>query len=163
MIDLPLIEATARAATPGPWRSDGCDVVNLTDGGKGYPLDTYEDSKDVIIGRCPDCGSGDVGASALNMAHIALCSPSTVLALVERVRELEARIALLEEALRQSCNCDDIAVTPPTDWGSKAPIPHHCDCPLFAFDLPDPVMAPTAHAEAVARIAELRALANEKA
>ncbi len=79
MIDLPLIEATARAATPGPWRSDGCDVVNLTDGGKGYPLDTYEDSKDVIIGRCPDCGSGDVGASV----RFGVCFP---LPLAERVR-----------------------------------------------------------------------------
>lgn len=56
-------------------------------------------------------------------------------------------------ALRRACECGDR--NPPTDWRSKARIPHHTDCPMFAIELPDASAAPAAHAAAVELRSEL--------
>lgn len=47
-LDLAKLRALAEAATPGPWKHYHGEVVQLTDAGKGYPLDYYQDSADVV-------------------------------------------------------------------------------------------------------------------
>jgi hypothetical protein len=69
-------------------------------------------------------------------------------ALVRRVRELEA-------GLRAACRCNEPDVNPPTDWKSKARIPHHTDCPMFPFEPPDEKIAPAAFTESQAALRSL--------
>lgn len=86
------LRALAEAATPGPWKTDGDDLVNLTDSGKGYPIDRYPDSVDIIIGQCPDCGDRGVGImQESNAAYIAAVHPGAVLALLDEIEQLRAR------------------------------------------------------------------------
>lgn len=77
-LDLDALEATARAATPGPWFARGLDdepTVNHefdTEGhGPGYGAHVYPDKPEDAV-------------------FIAAFDPPTVLALIERVREAEA-------------------------------------------------------------------------
>lgn len=63
--------------------------------------------------------------------------------------ELEETVAVLREALRQTCRCNDPEVCLPTDWESHVHIPHHCDCPLYPVELPHPVLAQAAYADAL--------------
>lgn len=58
--------------------------------------------------------------------------------------------AMLLEILKASCDCYSPDKTPPSDWTTGAPIPHHCDCPLYAIELPDAQDAPAARADAIA-------------
>ena len=67
-LDLDFIEATARAATPGRWHEfDGCVWTD--------------------VAECLHHGP----STAADREHVATMDPSTTLALVARVRELEAR------------------------------------------------------------------------
>ncbi len=76
----------AEAATPGPWAVKMGDIVQLTDAGKGYPLDMYPDSAD-IASRC-DCGNGGRIADN-NSAFIAAASPDRVIALLDEIERLQ--------------------------------------------------------------------------
>lgn len=71
-LDLDALEAVARAATPGPW--EFCDAH--------------------VIPRV-ECGSADIAEEVANLdnaVHISVFDPSTVLALIGRVREAEAEL-----------------------------------------------------------------------
>lgn len=72
-----------------------------------------------------------------------------------RIADLELENGLLRTVLRSACRCHEPDVNPPTDWKTRARIPHHCDCPLYVIDLPDAVTAPAAHADATVRRAAL--------
>lgn len=48
----------------------------------------------------------------------------------------KATALLAMAALRAACRCNEPEVNPPTDWQTKARIPHHCDCPMYAVELP---------------------------
>lgn len=70
----------------------------------------------------------------------------------ERREAAEKRATLLMAALRRECRCEDRHTGPlPADWGTNwtVRIPHHCDCPLYPFELPDPQRAPSAYADAI--------------
>lgn len=68
----------------------------------------------------------------------------------EIISALLARVHVLEAALAEACDCNSAEKNPPRDWTTNARIPHHCDCPMFPFELPDENAAPVAHAAAVA-------------
>lgn len=78
----------------------------------------------------------------------------------ERTRqrdEARALNALLRKALEAHCDCENPDNMPPTDWHSGAVTPHHVDCVLYPFDLPDPATAPSAYADAVGKRVTLEA------
>ena len=84
---------TMRRATERPWKSDGVDVFNLTDGaGQGFPLDRYPDSVDVVVGQCERCGTYEVGASPENLAAIA-CAVNNFEALMDECERLATCLA----------------------------------------------------------------------
>jgi len=93
-IDLDAIEAAAKAATPGPWSA-------MSWAGADWP------DRRTTVGST--CKGGTREAIAMNtryaarpredMAYIATMDPHTTLALVERVRELEAEVEGLRDAL----------------------------------------------------------------
>lgn len=88
-IDTKRLREIAQAATPGPWRLDGIDVVQLTDSGKGYPLDYYPDSAEIVNGQCSSCGDRNVAFSRLeDAAFIAAANPQTVVALLDEIERL---------------------------------------------------------------------------
>ena len=90
------LRALCEAATPGPWRYDG-EIRQLTDGGQGYPLDFYPDSKDVVCDG--DDGTGGVLRNE-NGEYIAAVSPAVVTALLDENARL--REALLEACIKGS-------------------------------------------------------------
>lgn len=115
-LNLDALEATARAATPGPWRWD----ENYGDpGDTGLAL--TNDARKEIVGaynyHCcafrdePNVGEGDA-------EHIATFDPPTVLALIARLREAEAR------AENGPCWDEGFTVTVPR--GECAPLPPLC-------------------------------------
>ncbi len=61
---------------------------------------------------------------------------------------------LLLAALKAACDCYE-RDTHPTDWNNRRRIPHHCDCPMYAVELPNAIDTPTAYADALARQKEL--------
>jgi hypothetical protein len=63
----------------------------------------------------------------------------------------KTELLLLRAVVRAACTCTSPDVNPPTDWKSKARIPHHCDCPLYPIELPDAATAPTAFEDALER------------
>lgn len=65
-----------------------------------------------------------------------------------RVRHLLDENKVLLGLVKRECRCDEVG-SPPTDWGNGNPIPHHCDCLLYAIELPDPDLTPVAYADAV--------------
>lgn len=74
--------------------------------------------------------------------------------MLSKFTKVDYAIALA--ALRRTCACNDPdRSNPPTDWQSKARIPHHVDCAMFALELPDEKTAPAAFKEAQAERAEL--------
>jgi hypothetical protein len=90
-VDLDKLEALAKAATAGPWRTDGRCIDQLTDSaGQGFPLDVYPDSVEVV--RAGDDGGipRDADASFIAAAH-----PEAVLELVAEVRRLRAEVAAM--------------------------------------------------------------------
>lgn len=78
-LDLAKLRALAEAATPGPWKHYHGEVVQLTDAGKGYPLDYYQDSADVV----GIDGDGDLRMSDPDGDFIAAANPKTVLSLID--------------------------------------------------------------------------------
>lgn len=71
--------------------------------------------------------------------------------LIDELENRRESLRIAMAALHDACVCDEPLVrNPPTDWKSKARIPHHTDCPLYAIELPDPGVAPMAYADAVA-------------
>lgn len=104
-IDLDRIEAVAKAAqerSPGPWRrqctqwrcdGDGCEHCEHCD----YIYDSAprpEDWEDEtwLGNRVLETDSGYYEPKGATAVHIETCSPDVVLALVQRVRELERRV-----------------------------------------------------------------------
>lgn len=76
-------------------------------------------------------------------------------AALEEIASLR-RYALVERdawmrMVRDLCRCSEPDRSPPTDWKSKARIPHHTDCAMYLFELPDPAVAPAAYADAMKR------------
>lgn len=71
------------------------------------------------------------------------------------LRQADTDLALAVAVLRLSCECHDHD-TPPTDWETGARIPHHCDCPMYPLERPDPEAAPAATADAEARYQQLK-------
>lgn len=120
--DLKPLRAITDASTPGPWRYDGVDIVQLTDSSKGYPLDYYSDSKDVAIGKCPTCGNTDVGIQRRDDAAFIAATRIVVPALIDEIelrREqvaplptLRAEITRLREALREALDIFDVTWCP---------------------------------------------------
>lgn len=88
--DFKRLRDLASAATPGPWKFDGIDIFQLTDAGKGYPLDRYEDSRDVAVGRCQTCGTRDDAIEDVDAAFIA-AARSAVPALLDEIERLHTR------------------------------------------------------------------------
>ena len=103
-IDLKAIEDSARAATPGPWGTEGRR-------GPGYIISH---------GVCPegDGPAGYVGVLdpmfyvagapsdfAANAAFFALCNPATVLALTARIAALEGALTDAVETARRYARC----------------------------------------------------------
>jgi len=88
-VDLDKLEALARAATSGPW----CLCI---EDGKCWGV--YQGSKDgdwssmVDAERIVETDSGVYPPDMPTAAYIAACSPSTILALIERLRRLESAI-----------------------------------------------------------------------
>lgn len=75
--DLDALERLARAATPGPWVSDGCDIKSPNEA-----LWIYDEG----------------GHSEGDARYIAAMNPETTLALIARVRELEGALRRIERA-----------------------------------------------------------------
>lgn len=100
--DLKPLRALADAATPGPWRDDGSDIVQLTDAGKGYPLDYYPDSKDVAIGKCPTCGNTDVGIQRQEDAAFVAAARGAVPALITGVEQLHEQVDAIPTLLAEN-------------------------------------------------------------
>lgn len=69
------LEQKAKAATPGPWRIYCDDVIENNEG--EYVVDVLPSTDD-------------------DAAHIAAANPATILALVEHIRSLEARLAYID-------------------------------------------------------------------
>jgi hypothetical protein len=80
-LDLEGLKAKAEAATPGPWAFRYGDIVQLSDGGQGYPIDHYTDCKDVIAGFCGNDESAE---------YVAAASPDVILSLLAKLAEVTA-------------------------------------------------------------------------
>lgn len=85
-LDLDALGAVARAATPGPWTWTSHQTVDVDEW-------AVFDEREWALASNRDGWSPDA-------AHIATFNPSTVLALIGRVREAEATIERVREALR---------------------------------------------------------------
>lgn len=90
--ELSTLEALAKAATPGPWKSERNPNFSRTE----YTTQVFDASgKDVCtVARCPvkkeewDWGK-TISLRAENAAFIAAANPDTVLRLIAGIRELE--------------------------------------------------------------------------
>jgi hypothetical protein len=100
--DLKQLRSIADAATLGPWRYDGIDIVQLTDSGKGYPLDYYPDSKDVAIGKCSTCGNTDVGIQRRDDAIFVAAARGAVPALIDGIELLREQIDSIPTLLAEN-------------------------------------------------------------
>lgn len=109
------IERDAKAATGGRWEYAELlvDRHGIVTRAKTYEIRTpqYDVCADVP-------GGGPIRAEA-DAAHIARCDPPTVLALVQRIRELEA------ECLRLSALVADEALR-----HNDPSVDYRCDCPF---------------------------------
>jgi hypothetical protein len=85
-LDLPALTAIAQAATPGPWDAHrGIAMAEVVS------PQTREPNGDVHVVCCVNFGDDDAtDQEHRDTAHIAAFSPSTCLALLERIRQLEA-------------------------------------------------------------------------
>lgn len=80
---LDTLEASAKAATPGKWSLDGS---------QGHALDLLADERTTSVSAYflhdPEVGIfGDPDGAGRDMAYIALCQPSNILALVRVAEE----------------------------------------------------------------------------
>lgn len=82
------LEAVARAATPGPWADPMQD-------------DWPESESDILLDLLFDRRTGETNCDKADAAHIAAFDPVTALALVARVRELEAEVMRLRTTNRE--------------------------------------------------------------
>lgn len=85
-LDLDALEATARAATPGPWMLDGM--------GEDEPEINYWAHRFIGTAEPNESGSNEIIATSEdghgpNAEYIAAFDPPTVLALIARIREAE--------------------------------------------------------------------------
>lgn len=80
--DLSRIETLAREATPGPWERDELQ-----------PRAVYRAKYDDCLRRVSECPALYGQQAMRDAAYIAAANPAAVLALIERVRELEADAA----------------------------------------------------------------------
>ncbi len=80
-LDLDALEATARAATPGPWK---------------YPHRHHPDVVTTKHGCLWNPGTGRINDEE-DAEHIAAFDPTTVLALIARLREAETCIDLVDD------------------------------------------------------------------
>lgn len=77
------IRAAAEAATPGTWSvPEGADDIIAW--------------VDIPIGGALNCGSIHCDHSLANARHVATAQPATVLALLDRIAELEQRVETVE-------------------------------------------------------------------
>jgi hypothetical protein len=77
-------------ATPGPWRNEGGgDIGQLTDGGKGYPLNYYPDSIDVLELRCDGDCRGCPGWHSGHDVELACEAVNALPALLDRLEAAE--------------------------------------------------------------------------
>lgn len=76
--ELSKLEAVAKAATPGPWTAHNMET--LPDGSDGNAWGVESDDRWVVV---PDFIEGN------DAAFVATFNPSTVLALIGRIREME--------------------------------------------------------------------------
>src|SRR5690606_964540 len=86
-IDLDALEATARAATPGPWEADD----NMPFSPELQGIFAPEQRRYVL-----KVDFGDQPESPADAEHIATFDPPTVLALIARLREAEAVIEAID-------------------------------------------------------------------
>lgn len=117
--DLQRWKVLAVSATPGPWRYDGVDIDQLTDAGKGYPLDAYPDSHTVVVGKC-ECGNLNVAIMRRDDAAFIAESRVAVPALIAEVERLRA-------ALREACDLADEANGDPSQCSHNVPIGERID------------------------------------
>lgn len=119
------LRALSEAATPGPWRLDGRDIIQLTDAGQGYPMDYYPDSADIVRGRCSHCGDAAITRHE-NAEFIAAANPQTVIALLDeidgcrapeahwtcqqRIDQLEQQLAAMTTARNEACSIAETAI-----------------------------------------------------
>lgn len=96
MIDLDALEKLAREATPGPWE---IEYGTGDDEGEVYGLRAR------LGERLIETDTGIYPPRRRDAAFIAAANPSTVLALVARVRELEAIAALFHRATCFRADC----------------------------------------------------------
>ena len=81
MRDLDRLEAMAKAATLGPWHwSNG---YSLATGSKRHVKN--------FLGFYEEAGLGDRKKVEANKAFIVACSPDVILALIQRIRDVEAQ------------------------------------------------------------------------
>lgn len=91
-LDTKKLRDLANAATPGPWRwRFGC-VEQLSDAGKGYPLDTYPDCDTIQESQCHECGTA-IGLGERNGEFVAAANPATVIALLDEIDEAKRLVA----------------------------------------------------------------------
>lgn len=102
-LNLTELRKVAEAATPGPWLrnpNDRCEVLAENDDPM-FPEFPFE----FVITDC----NGQASISEQDFAHIIAFHPPTVLALLDRVAELEAAVGRVQELM-------DDAEQRPTDW-----------------------------------------------
>ena len=93
-IDLDGLRALAEKATPGPWEADGNEVSQHWS--RPEPWKTVASSEVACMSYCYG-GSGRGIENEADAEFIAAANPSTVLALVARVRAAEARAERFDE------------------------------------------------------------------
>lgn len=121
---------------------------------------TDEELEEVRNRISPALGGWAPAPELRRFSPLALNEQRRLLATLEAERArreaAEWRASMVMAVLRRWCDCETYE-EPPTSWGPEGPvrIPHHCDCPLYPFELPDADAAPTAHADALQTAAAL--------
>lgn len=99
--DIAALHGLCERATPGPWRASGYEVFTVSDGGQGYPLDRYTDSKDVITEQCEECGNRkNVGIGHEPDAAFIAAARSALPALID---EAERLTKILDDRMCMKC------------------------------------------------------------
>lgn len=75
----------AAAATPGPWRWRFSSVEQVSDAGKGYPIDFYDDCATIQESQCHQCGTR-IGPSDDNGQFIAAAREAVPMLVAEVVQ-----------------------------------------------------------------------------
>lgn len=108
--DLTPMRARALAATRGPWETDGGNVVRTTG--------LTDDDGDAGVDVCEVLHYGDRdGATA---AHIAGCDPQSVIALIDRVEQAEARYRRRHQETLEALSNGDAGLAYGEKWKAHA-------------------------------------------